>query len=451
VDVRAGRDFQRLTMPSLETIQDVVAARLCISCGACAAVTDDASLQMHLDEKRGLFIPRRSGRTLGGTGREFAVCPGKGIPLEAMSAARFGADLPTSPELGRYRRAWACHTADEEILARASSGGVMTHIACRLLESGVIDGVTVAKFVQGPLGPRTISVVARSRAELLDAQGSKYCPTTTNLLMRECRRAGGRYLFLGTPCQVAALHLAMREDDGLAAVFPLTMANFCGGYKDFRYLDGMIAASGLRASEASNFRFRGGGWPGSMLVACADGREASQPYPNYRSTALVSKQRRCTLCVDGTGLLADFACGDAWLERFEPGTPGWSIVLARSAAAVDIVESMRRDGLLHTEPVSHDEILHSQRFNLRSKISRQRTRMKAFRLLGIPCPVYDVDLPPGVTSLWQEFRVLALKTWPMLYLRVRFRETTMGELVARGVRLVRSLRRPRGSKGTPAC
>ena len=426
-------------MRSLSTIQDVVKARLCISCGACAAVSEDESLEMRLCENEGIFLPARVGSHDTRASVEFSVCPGKGLPLDALSRQRFGAKLPTSPELGRYRTLWACHSTDDQILAAASSGGVMTHVACYLLESGLVDGVTVATFVRGTRGPRTLSKIARSRSALLESQGSKYCPTTTNLLIRECTRQGGRYLFLGTPCQVGALYLAIGQDESLAKVFPYSMANFCGGYRDFRYLDGMLSADGMDPASAVQFAFRGGGWPGKMLATSDDGRQVVQDYPDYRSTALVNKQRRCTLCIDGTGLLADFACGDAWLDRFPRGTPGWSIVVARSAFAAETVESMRSKGFLHTEAVSHEEVLRSQRFNLRSKIYRQRKRMRLFGILGIPCPTYDVRLPESTTSYWQEFRVIVLKTMPMLYLKVRFRQTPAGELVARMVRFLRSL------------
>jgi len=188
------------------------------------------------------------------------------------------------------------------------------------------------------------------------------------------------------------------------------MGNFCGGYRDFRYLDGMLQFSKVRPSDVVSFRFRGGGWPGSMRAKTQDGRVVSQPYPHYRSRAFVNKQRRCSLCIDGTALLADFACGDAWMDRFANTRHGWSIILARSAFARVILQEMIACERLASQEVSRDEILYSQRFNLDSKINRQKKRRAVYRFLGLACPEFDVPLPRGRTSYHKELKILLLKS-----------------------------------------
>jgi len=300
-----------------------------------------------------------------------------------------------------------------------------------------VDGVTVVKFVPGERGPRTVAVIATSIEELRAAQGSKYCPTSVNLLLRDCLRHKRRYLFVGTPCQVGSLRLLLRERPEYAPYFPLTIANFCGGYRDFRYLDGMIRESGLEPARVSSFRMRGGGWPGSMLASTANGETATQPYPDYRSDALVNKQRRCTLCVDGTGLLADFACGDAWLDRFRETGRGWSMIVLRSPEAEGTFAAMREAGLVTAVDVSLAELRQSQRFNLDSKIHRQQRRMALFQLLQQKVPSYDLELPSSRTSYAAELKVLILKTKPFLYANVTFRRTALGGFVARALRRLR--------------
>jgi len=377
---------------------------------------------MVLDEPQGIFLPEIvDPARVSGSGVELAVCPGKGLPLEAMSRELFGEALATTPELGRYRGAMAACCTDREVLAAAASGGVMTAIGLHLLATGAVDGVTSADFEPTPHGPRTVVRVSRTREELLACQGSKYCPTTTNTLIRSCRRAGGRYLFLGTPCQVGALRLAVRAEPDLAALFPFTMGNFCGGYRDFRDLDAIIRETGLVPGAVRQFRFRGGGWPGSMLAVTEDGQRGEQPYPDYAQKQRFGKPKRCVLCIDGTALLADFACGDAWLDRFEAKGQdhGWSIIVVRSPAAEAIVAEMVARGLLRTEPVSHEDILYSQRFNLDSKINRQRQRRRVYRLMGQTLPQYDVPLPAGGTTLRRELKTYLGKSRLGQWLRRR--------------------------------
>jgi coenzyme F420 hydrogenase subunit beta len=319
--------------------------------------------------------------------------------------------------LGRYLTGIAAHSTDPAIIENASSGGVMTQIAAHLLESKRVDGVTATRFVYSPPGPRTEGYVARSWEQLLASQGSKYCPTTTNRLVRECAEAGGRYLFVGTPCQVAALRLAIEEQPELADVFPLTMANFCGGYRDFRLLDDIISAKGLDPGQVDYFRFRGGGQPGSMKATTPMGDSVTHPYGEYNSFSKIQKQKRCVFCVDATGELADFACGDAWIERFLEDEFPWSIVLARSPEAQEILQELTSSGRIRATEVSFDEIRYSQASNLSSKKSRQYKRMRICRALRIVMPEWDLDLPRDGSSYAAELLVLFAKTRIGLALR----------------------------------
>lgn len=364
---------------------------------------------MVLDEVQGIFVPKIVDTAVTGRGPEYGACPGKGYAINGMAEALFGRDVTATFELGRYRQAVAARSTDEEILENASSGGVMTGIASYLLAQKAVDGVVVSIFEHGGRGPRAKTVIARTREALIAGQGSKYCPTATNTAVAECLRDGGRYLFIGTPCQVAALRLAEHQDARVKQAFPLTMANFCGGYRDYRDLDALISWKGLGPSQTVFFRFRGGGQPGSMLVRTADGRVAAEPYPSYGRHSQFPKQKRCMFCVDATGELADFSCGDAWIPRYTAHPRPWSITLARSQRATEIVGAMTKTGRLVSEVVGFEEIVNSQRLNLDSKKFRQRKRMRVCALVGTMMPSWDVDLPKGTGSYLQEMRTLAGK------------------------------------------
>jgi len=398
-------------MSEIRSVQEVVRLGLCISCGACVSAAPQGTMKMVLDENQGIFIPKIiEPARVSGDGCEFAVCPGKGLPISEMARNLYDSAAHASFELGRYRLAVAARTTNCRILENASSGGVMTDIAQYLLEKGLVQGVTASRFVYGPPGPRTQVFIARCLEELLLAQGSKYCPTTTNQLVRQCAKAGGQYLFVGTPCQVGALRLAMQQDRSLVEIFPYTMANFCGGYRDFRCLDQILASYGVKPADVESFRFRGGGQPGSMLARMRDGRTISESYPNYARRCMISKQKRCWYCVDATGELADFACGDAWIWRFLEDEHPWSIVLGRSAFAERIINEMATAGKLKVEPVSFEEICESQKGNLNSKKFRQYSRMRVSSFLQISMPRWDAELPRSKGGYLYEICVLVGKT-----------------------------------------
>jgi hypothetical protein len=158
-----------------------------------------------------------------------------------------------------------------------------------------------------------------------------------------------------------------------------------------------------------------------MLATDSRGRALSAPYPAYSRGCLLPKAKRCVFCVDGSGLLADFACGDAWLDRFanKDGFP-WSIVMLRSRAAQEIFEQMVAEARLVAEPVSEQEVLHSQRHNLDSKITRQRRRRILHRLFGTAMPVWDMPLPRGGGAWLSEIRTVLGKHKRALLYRCRY-------------------------------
>jgi len=406
-------------MKVVSSIQEAVRHGLCISCAACVSAAPPGTIKIVLDQNRGIFVPQIvDPAQVHGDGREFAVCPGKGYDIHRMAQDLYGSATHHSFELGRYRLGIAAHSTNQRILEKASSGGVMTGIAHYLLEKNLVQGVTASRFIYGAEGPRTESFIARSLEMLLSAQGSKYCPTYTNRLVRECMEAGGQYLFIGTPCQVGALRLATQQNRALADVFPYTMANFCAGYRDFRYLDELLLTRGIKPSEVTYFRFRGGGQPGSMLAVTRNGRAVTCPYPEYEfNCSKIRKQKRCWYCVDATGELADFACGDAWIKRFREDRYPWSIILARSAFAEQIVNEMSASNKLKVAKVSFEEICQSQKSNIGSKKFRQFKRMRVSQLLGIRMPLWDVELPRDRGSYLHELFVLFGKTVPGQWLR----------------------------------
>lgn len=410
-------------MSRIGNLQGIVRRGLCISCGACVSAAPEGAMRMVLDESKGIFVPEIiDAATVSGSGPEHEVCPGKGAPIVRIGQELFGDAGHYRMELGWYRKLVACHSTSPQILEHASSGGVMTDIARFLIERGDVDGVTVSRFTYGGRGPRTESFIAHDLDDLFAGQGSKYCPTTTNELVAACAKSGKRYLFLGTPCQVLALRLAQAQRPELRATFPLTMANFCGGYRDFRDLDDLLERNGCDSHDVVSFRFRGGGQPGSMLATDSSGRTLTRPYPAYGRGSLLPKAKRCIFCVDGTGLLADFACGDAWVDRFanKDGFP-WSIVVLRNQAARDIFERLVNEGKIVSESIAEDEVLYSQRHNLDSKITRQRRRMALHKLFGVAMPEWDMPLPRGGGSWWNEIRtVLGKRRRAMLY-RFRYR------------------------------
>jgi hypothetical protein len=130
--------------------------------------------------------------------------------------------------------------------------------------------------------------------------------------------------------------------------------------------------------------------------------------------------------------LADFACGDAWIDRFTKGAMGpggWSIAMARSRRSEKVIDEIREAGLIKTAPLSYEDLLYSQRYNLSSKISRQKKRMKLLKSLGRVVTEWDVELPEGNTTYRKELTVLLQKTDFYQGVRLFWRKTPVFKFV----------------------
>ena len=361
---------------------------LCISCGACEGYSQ-GQVKMVYDKKRGMFFPQLSSRIFDEnlSKKIHDICPGYGYKI--LPDADEMQSSNQSLELGQYNNIWASQSNDKELLSNASSGGVMSQIAIHLLDTNQVDGVIVTGINFANEMPLPNGYIARNREEVLQAQGSKYCPSPTLNVIQEILSEGGTYAVIGTPCQIAALKTARKHNDQLDESIHITIANFCGGFRDLRETERLIRKSGFSLSEVSQLTYRGSGQPGFMTISDRKGITKMLPYPDYAKMTGIMKCYRCRTCIDATGELADISCGDAWIDEYLQRDYGWSIVISRNNRADNIMHDMEKGSLICLEPLSEEKVIKSQLTNITSKKYRQHARRKLYKLLGIPVPYYD--------------------------------------------------------------
>ena len=234
-------------------------------------------------------------------------------------------------------------------------------------------------------GPVAKPFIAHNYTDLVTAQGSKYCPVNFSEILNKLinNQQSLRYVFVGTPCQIASLRTIQRTQIDLGIKY--FVGNFCGGYKSYNNLKQLIKLNKINPEDVSTFRFRGGGQPGSLLIQTPK-NEITIPYPEYVKTTGYLKLKRCHLCVDATAELADFACGDAWLPEFESKTIPTSIVIARNKNANEILLNMEEAGIIQCNNISGKDVIKSQFGNIQSKKYRQQSRLKLYTLIRKKVP-----------------------------------------------------------------
>lgn len=384
-----------------KSIPQVVEQGLCISCGACASL-DGITVAMR-ENKSGIYEPLFKD---GQYDKEAfnTICPGVGYDIEGIAKASLDEAHHYSEELGYYSKISAIRSQDSTITKNASSGGAMTAVALHLLNEGIVSGVVVTKNI----GSRNLTYIATDKLALIESQGSKYCPVPALDIKELVEGFDGVLAFIGTPCQIAAIHGMQASKEQCSAwshKIIFTMANFCGGFRDLRETDLLIERAGFDPKNIDSLSYRGNGQPGEMKITKGTKCKALK-YPDYVRGTGIAKHKRCRFCVDATGELADISFGDAWIPRFLESGKAWSLAVARSSKGNKIINDMSIKEKLHELSVSEEEVIKSQIGNISTKKYRQAARMMVANLFRIQTPEFNDSRFKKVTSISFELKVI---------------------------------------------
>lgn len=369
------------------SITDVAERGLCCGCGACAAV--DARIEMVDDLEHGRRPVVTGGRDAD-TSDALRVCPGVALEHDPGARRAPGVIRELFPGFGPVLALWEGHAADPEIRFAGSSGGAASALALHGLEREGLAGVLhIAARQDAPHLNRT--VLSTTRRELLDRTGSRYAPASPCDGLGLIEEAPGPCVFIGKPCDAAAVLKARRMRPALDAKLGLTIAFFCAGTPSTRGTFEMLRRMGVEdPRRLISLRYRGNGWPGLATAVWRDGagaeRSATLTYEQSWGEILTNyKQWRCKVCADHTGEFADVAVGDPWHRPVESGGPGLSLILARTPRGRDFIERAIECGALEASPVEPGALPASQP-NLLKTRGAVWGRSLASRLCGVPAP-----------------------------------------------------------------
>jgi coenzyme F420 hydrogenase subunit beta len=357
----------------------------CTHCGACVGLHSD--LLEFAETDRGPLPRARHALTPqqdASLALAWAVCPGRGVPYPELFAHLGGE--PTSWLLGPYRGLWIGHAAEEAVRRRGASGGVISRVLIHLLESGRVDGAVVLR--QGVTAPEVASpVIATTREEVLAAAQSVYAVTPVLDLLPAMAAFPGRLAFVGLPEQVTALRLLQAAGHPAARKVVFVAGPYVGTNMYRGAVRAFLRAQGVPDEVAvTRLEWRAGEWPGHLRVETAGGRvlTAQKFYYNYLIPFYVSRQ--CQITPDFTNEATDLSVGDAWSPELESAGGGHSVVVARSAAAVELLAEMERAGLLVLRPIDFARATAMHGHMLDFKKRGSFIRLDAQRRRGLPVP-----------------------------------------------------------------
>lgn len=358
--------------------------RLCLGCGACAAICPDHAIALVDEPAEGIRPVVRAGNC--GTCRDcLQVCPAfENDQSEARRRSNISAELFS--RWGPVLEIWEGHAAFADIRFKGASGGALTALALYCLEQRSMYGVL--HIGQDPENPiRNKTTLSRTRTDLVGRTGSWYAPASACDSLYLIEQAPAHCVFIGQPAEVVALRKVQRLRPALHQNVGLALSFFCAGSPSTRGTLDLLARLGVAPADVATFRYRGKGWPGEFTVV-KRGDTAPSFRMSYRdSWGFLQAYRPYSthLCPDGTGEEADISCGDPWYREVKDGEPGSSLVVVRTELGREIVRGAIQAGYVKLSPAGPWKLEQSQK-NLLNKRRAVWGRLLAFKVFGLPTP-----------------------------------------------------------------
>jgi coenzyme F420 hydrogenase subunit beta len=331
---------------------EVIDTGLETGCGTAVGVSE-GSLQ-YKEVKGILTVVKNNNNSVPRTSYE--ACPGRYCNYPKLNEFVFNKQ-PENMLAGVVQKAYIGHATDESIRRNGASGGAITQALIHLLETGKITGAVCLKM--GAEVPwRAKPIVARTKEEILACAQSVYSATPTNVILEELADEEGPLAYVGLPDQVAGIRKLQQMNHPSVKNIKYVFGPYMGTQMEFEAIRSFLRSHGVRSEkEIVDLQYRAGEWPGYLQIKLQDGRtiKAKKFYYNYLIPFFITSGS-LQLC-DFTNELTDISVGDAWSPKYESQGGGHSVILARSSAAVELLESMKSQNLISLDEISLNEAL----------------------------------------------------------------------------------------------
>ena len=240
----------------------------------------------------------------------------------------------TTDNWGSYVNVYEGYSLDETIRYKAASGGITTAIAVFLLETGKVDGII--QIGEGDTQFQTKVYCSRTREEIILHSASRYITSSPLSDFLNIISAGGRYAFIGRPCDAIVLRNFLELMPQYKENIFCILSFFCAGTPSETASRKLSLELGIEPSTVKHIQYRGNGWPGKATVESIDGKKKTMEYIDSWNKILGRDILKiCKFCTDGVGEAADISSGDLWYlnDRKQPvfdEQAGRNVVFSRS-------------------------------------------------------------------------------------------------------------------------
>lgn len=344
---------------------------ICTGCGICqgACPNDAIEFVVNNGEFRPVINEDKCNNNKG-CHRCYDACPGLGINLIDCAKQLYDEENTIDDKfIGRYIKCYTGYSTDEGLRYHSASGGMLSQFLVWLLEKGYIDGVVITRFDKhAPLKVKTF--IATTPDEVKAGKSSKYGPVSFNNVAANIKAASGsRYIVVGLPCHVEGLRKLMSIDRKLREKIAGIFSVYCSGTRTFNFTEYILRNRGLDINKVNYLAYRDNGCLGGLVVK-GDGIDYFEDYQRYsHPLRTIFHPRRCLLCADHFGELADVCFGDIHVKPYSDNKIGINSLVVRTNYWNQRIQQACEEGVLTLDFVGEDVLLSSQKM---AKIKKNR-------------------------------------------------------------------------------
>lgn len=333
----------------------------CTGCFACFNVCNSKAIEMKLNNE-GFFTPLVNDEKC----NECGACSRKCPVIKTSECSNF------------FVKAYAGWNNDEEVRKQSSSGGIFSAVAKHVINNlnGAVYGATYENGIVKHIRVDNIENLKKLRKSkyLQSYMGDSYKQVMNDLNTNKW------VLFVGTPCQVAALNSLVKNKDKL-----ITCDLVCHGVPSYLAFESYIESVNMNSKEIEiDFRNKDKGWKNFEVIL--EDKKNKKKIKNHHLENKFFKgfvdnlylKRSCYDCkFSSMPRVGDITFGDFWgVSQEYYNDLGVSIIVANNQKGNEIINTLNDIGEITIKEVEKDNLGENKRiFNGKYEVPKVRENM----------------------------------------------------------------------------